>query len=487
MPRSLPALLASCLLLALPAAASAADSIGVQDGVLTYTADPAATGAELRIGSLTTGPCQFLMPDGSTYRAGPCLVLQIGDRGAQGPRAAGVTVGAGCTAVGRDDAVCPFDGVERIALRTGPGADDIRFDEVYPFSRFLAGIPTDTPTRVPVPISLDLGGGDDQLLQYAREFSIPQLDLSCGDGHDTLTVPAYGLRWNLDCEAGDGFEFPAPRTKGGSLRRDGGVLRFVTTPPDPGFVLGLDYGYEQFRGNDMIGVDGPSPQELDPGCLVYGRHEQGCPAEGVERMEIVAPRDEQALVYLERPDRGERRRPPATLLLGDRADELQLADGSSQHVSCGGGLDTVVAGPEDTLEADCESVKGGRRQHGADVRIAPRSVWRRDRDDVYVNRVPLQVTCPAAIGDETCGGKVALTFRGARMGSMLFSIPRGRRARLNLALGRGSVGFGGELARGYASMRRAIRDSGGAAMKATVTSGSSTFVHRVTLTRLVTR
>jgi hypothetical protein len=143
-------------------------------------------------------------------------------------------------------------------------------------------------------------------------------------------------------------------------------------------------------------------------------------------------------------------------------------------------MDKGVAGREDTIEADCEDVKGGRRERGFDVGIAKRTVF---KDRMDWDLVPLTLTCRASIPDDSCGGEVRLEFRGTRMGSTDYVLAKGRRGKESIALGSGSVAIGSVYRRAYTAMKAAAR-RGGAPVKVVVTTGSSTFTHRVTLSRV---
>jgi hypothetical protein len=139
---------------------------------------------------------------------------------------------------------------------------------------------------------------------------------------------------------------------------------------------------------------------------------------------------------------------------GSGDDSINSRDGIAEQVSCGGGTDTVVADPSDTVAADCESVDVGAQAAAppadgstqtsdpptgsdpipaASVSSAPITVG-----SGHTLGVPL--TCPATAASG-CDGQLILTLSGGQPTAKLVAARRertmiGKSRRFHIAAGR---------------------------------------------------
>jgi hypothetical protein len=138
---------------------------------------------------------------------------------------------------------------------------------------------------------------------------------------------------------------------------------------------------------------------------------------------------------------------------GGGGDRFELRDGLATAVACGGGRDTLVADPRDSVEIDCESGRIAPPLDGTRLTIPTLpfpfvGVNDRGRSALAVEpllplargTVLLRVSCPAGLGllelvsAPGCRGRVRFTRAGAEMGVRRVTVPRGGTITLRLPL-----------------------------------------------------
>jgi Ca2+-binding RTX toxin-like protein len=316
--------------------AASASTLAVVNGTAEFTAAPGE--------------------DNDVQMVPPLLVpatLRISDNGAP------LTAGAGCTQIDAHSAFCAEDSSVPLPLNvaTGDGDDNVNLEDFY-FRRIaVTGGRGDDKLYVSsnrgTPAHLDGGSGDDDLTVNLQLGAEPVL--RGGTGDDTLTIlnAVGGLEFG---DAGNdrlvyrgftqGFNFPLALDGGSGNDTYAFEFQFVPTAMVPG--PGLDTLDESTADPRAIGAFSFDLQSC-PGCVdrVIGTA-QGDQITGDSRPQAIVGGDGDDVLD----GRGGN-----DAILGQAGDDtITSTDGRTDVVSCGAGVDTVVADRRDLVSPDCENV-----------------------------------------------------------------------------------------------------------------------------------
>lgn len=286
----------------------------------------------------------------------PLLVpatLRISDNGAP------LTAGAGCTQIDAHSAFCAEDSSVPLPLNvaTGDEDDNVHLEDFYFRQIAVTGGRGDDKLYVSsnrgTPAHLDGGSGDDDLTVNLQLGAEPVL--RGGTGDDTLLIlnAVGGLEFG---DAGNdrlvyrgftqGFNFPLALDGGSGNDTYAFEFQFVPTAMVPG------------SGLDTLDESTADPRAV--GALSFDMQScQGC----VDRVIGTAQADQisgdnrpQAIVGGDGDDVLDGRGGNDAILGQAGDDTITSSDGRTDVVSCGAGVDTVVADRRDIVSPDCENV-----------------------------------------------------------------------------------------------------------------------------------